>query len=108
MEATAPVHPPLALGQQLLWLDLCVELKVPLLLDNDGVQGCQGVEKARLLPSTDGAATFPVDPAADSGLPGVLVAALAGCAQPPQLLVGAASDGCRSQTLLVHSGVQLG
>ena len=106
MFGAAPVHRLVALGQQVLWLAL-VELKVPLLSHKGRMQGLQGVAPARLLASADGAASSHPDSVTNYGLPGVLVAALARCAQPPHSLLGATSDVCRIQALVL-GGVPLG
>ena len=86
-----PVHLPVAPGQQLIWLHF-VALKVPLLLDCLGVQGCQGIAVAGLVASTDGAALLVQGSVPYPGLPGMLVAALTVLAQPPRFALGAARD----------------
>ena len=91
MQGAAPVHLPVAPGQQPLRLDF-VALKVPLLLHHVRMRGCQGVAVAGLPASTDGTAPLVVDPAVHSGLPGVLVAAPTVLAQPPHFATRATRD----------------
>ena len=55
VQVTVPVHSDRALGQQAL-RPHCIAPKVPLLLDDSGVQGCQGVAGTGLVACADGAA----------------------------------------------------
>ena len=105
MQGAAPVRLPVALRQQLLRL-VFIALKVPLLLDGLGVQGCQGVALAGLPARTGGTSMLLVDPVTHSGLPGVLVAVLTVLAQPPHFAAGAVWDVCWGEITML-GGVSL-
>ena len=92
-----------ALGQQVLWPG-GVELKVPLLLHNVRMDGCQGGANTRLVARTDGAATA-VHSVIYPGLPDMLMPTSSCLAQPPDFVIGATGDICRR--CVIEGGVPL-
>ena len=105
MQGAAPVHLLAAPGQQVLWL-VFIALKVPLLLDCLGMQGCQGVAVTGLVARTNGTSLLLGYSVQHCGLPGVLVAALTVLAQPPHFAVGATRDDCGG-AVTIFGGVPL-